>query len=105
MKSILSPRALRELNRIHDYIAQYEPSAAQSFVDRVYSLMDTLEAQPLIGRATNTQRVLGLPLVDYPYLVFYRLNLRRSEIEIVSIRHAARRHPGFREAPAEIFAR
>jgi plasmid stabilization system protein ParE len=104
MRCRLTDAAARQLNEIHKYICQHDLAAADAVVERVYSSLESLRLNPDMGRATNVSGLRAYPLVRFPYLVFYRVRPKKDEIWVVSIRHAARRHPGFQES-AEQFAR
>ena len=104
MKCSLSARALRQLDEIHRYIAEHDPSAAHTLMERVQSLLLILEDQPYIGHPTRKSNVRVHALVRYPDLLFYRVNTRKNEVEVFKVMHAARRHPGFQES-SEQFAR
>lgn len=104
MKCQLTRTAARQLAKIHRYIRQYDPSAADAVVDRIYLSLESPRANPDMGRATNERGVRAYPLVRYPYLIFYRVHPETNEIWVVRILHAARRHSGFQES-AEQFAR
>lgn len=42
--------------------------------------------------------MFALRLSRYPHIIFFRI--RHGELEILHIRHGARRHPGFMEEAA-----
>ncbi len=82
MKCRLTSTAARQLNKIHRYIRQYDPVAADAMVERVYSSLESLRLNPDMGRATNEQGVRAYPLVRYP-LIFYRVHPKTDEIWVV----------------------
>jgi toxin ParE1/3/4 len=88
MKVRYSETALRELDEIFAYIYERNRSAAAAVVDRVAAL---LEEFPLAGHTTDEPGVRIMPLVRYPYLVFYAVN--GEEIVILHVRHGARLRP------------
>lgn len=91
MNVLWTPRALTDLEAIYGYIATDNPSAAAALIDHVLSLVeDTLASQPMIGRPG---RVAGTRecLAHRNYILAYRV--RSEQIEILTVRHAARLWP------------
>jgi len=91
MKVRYSPRALAQLEEIHEYIARRNRSAAISVVARIQSLCVTLGEFPGMGAATDQPGVRMAPVVRYPYLIFYAVITESSEVRILRIRHGRRR--------------
>lgn len=56
-----------------------------------------LALSPFIGRAQQEDGVRKLVVSKYPYLVYYRVNEDRSEVDILRIYHSARLRP-YRDA-------
>jgi len=50
MKIIWSPLAVDRASEIADYIAQDKPSAAEKWIDTVFSKVEQLKSSPEIGR-------------------------------------------------------
>jgi len=86
------------------YFNNENPRAAIAVLDRLDEVTDRLAQFPKSGHVVDDAGVRMVPLVRFPYLVFYRIENNGSELSILSIRHAARRHPGFQES-SEQFAR
>jgi addiction module RelE/StbE family toxin len=91
MKVRYSETALRELDEIFAYIYERNRSAAAAVVDRVDRVAALLEEFPFAGHTTDEPGVRIMPLVRYPYLVFYAVN--GEEIVILHVRHGARLRP------------
>lgn len=86
----LSPKALRDLQSLHDYIAR-EGSAerADRMLDALVEAMDRLAEMPGMGRVRRTRRGAELRVWPVPpFLVFYRR--AEASIEIVRVLHGAR---------------
>jgi len=81
-------RALADLNAIETYIGQFSPLAARRFVLRLYHAGLALAEQPNRGRPISGGR-RELTIVA-PYLLRYRV--RGGVVQILSLRHGARRH-------------
>jgi toxin ParE1/3/4 len=89
MKVVYTDEALENLAGILDYIASHYPAIYEAFRLRLQSVVARIGEWP-----ESVQEVLGrpgvrvVPLIRYPYKVFYR---RTDEaIEILYIHHAAR---------------
>ena len=91
MKVTFSPRALAALSEIHAYNAEDSPRAAGEVVAFIESLCLKLGDYPRIGRPTDLKDVRVVPVVRYPYLVFYIILGASDEIRILRIRHGARK--------------
>lgn len=83
--------ALRELGEILSYIFERNPSAAAGVADRVQRLAALLEEFPFAGHDTDEAGVRMVPLVRYPFLIFYAVD--GEEVVILHVRHAARLRP------------
>ena len=84
-----TPTALRDLQSLHEYIADDNASAATGVVQHVVDAVDALERHPNMGRrgrVADTRELIVLP-----YIVVYRLH--ESVIELLAIIHGARRWP------------
>ena len=91
MRVTYSRRALRQLEEIHAYIDERNPQAAREIIARVGALCEQLGAFPGIGTQTDQAGVRVLPVVRYPYNIFYMLIPGQDEVRILRIRHSARR--------------
>ena len=94
MKVRYSETALRELDEIFVYIHERNRSAAVTVVDRIRRLTSLIGELPLIGHLTDEEGVRMMPVVRYPFLIFYTLNDETNEVVILHVRHAARLRPG-----------
>ena len=89
VRVILTRRAASDLRGIGDYVAQFNPLAAQRLAARLLSAAHSLESFPERGRRISGDR-RELTLI-HPYLIRYRFDGER--VTITEIRHGARR-PG-----------
>jgi toxin ParE1/3/4 len=90
-------RALRQLDEIYDYLRERNPVAAAAVMARIAASISHVADYPFMGRKTDRNGVHMHAIVDYPYLIFYRINVAKDEVRVISVRHGARRHPGFQE--------
>ncbi len=93
MKVRYAETALRELDEIFAYISERNPPAAAAVLARIEGLAELLGQLPLVGHPTNREGVLVMPLVRYPYLIFYTVDDHAKEVLIVHVRHGARLRP------------
>lgn len=89
MKVRYSPRAVRDLAGIADYLVERSPRGAQSVDHGIRKTVDLIAAFPGGGRALEQRpTVRVMPVGRYPYLVFY--TIVKEEIVILHVRHGAR---------------
>ena len=88
MEVIWSPAALRDIDHIYHYLAQFNPHAAENVAREILATGDSLESFPYRGRSVpGTQlREITLP---YPYIIRYRVGA--DHVRILRVRHGARR--------------
>lgn len=83
---IWSGRALTDLTRILDYVAQDKPDAAQALAIDIRARTERLRQHPYMGReSTPNAREL---VVHRNYLVTYRI--KPGRVEILQVWHVAR---------------
>jgi plasmid stabilization system protein ParE len=82
-----SPRALRALFDLYDYLAADSPEAAGRVINRIRAAVSLLSSQELLGRASEMRNRREL-VVDH-YVITYQI--RRDRTWIVAIEHGARR--------------
>ena len=91
---IWSPTAKLDLWDILSYIADFNPSAAAQFGQKVFDKVERLLAFPESGRVAPE---FGDPaireIIQKPCRIVYRVNASNATIEIVRIWHAARGIP------------
>ena len=83
---VVTPRALRDLKRIGDYIAADSPRAAERFISVLRADLDKLVPFPLMAQAVGSHpRFRRLPYGAY--VIFYEVT--DSEVLIRAIEHSA----------------
>jgi plasmid stabilization system protein ParE len=86
MKIIWSPLAIERASEIAEYIAQDKPSAAEKWINTVFSKVETLKSAPEIGRMIPEIRSNEFRELIYGnYRIIYRLE--KKQISILTIRH------------------
>ena len=90
MKVRWTRRALADLNRLSDRIAQDKPAAADEFVQALADKVARLQDFPLLGRIGAYQDTREL-VVHKNYLVTYRV--RGDEVHVLQVWHLARNLP------------
>jgi toxin ParE1/3/4 len=91
MKVTIRRAAQGDLDRIADWIGKDNPRAAASMVARIRDHIDLLQEDNLanMGRAGLIEGTREL--IEYPYIIIYRVEKERDEIVVLSIIHGARR--------------
>lgn len=88
---IWRPVAESDLAGIVDYIAQDNPTRAESFGQELREKVGALAQHPLLGRSGRP----GLPdwlrelVVHKNYIVFYRVREESRTVEVLRVRHTA----------------
>ena len=89
MKVVWTEAALADLDQILAYTAESFPSLALSVEQRIRSVVARIGEWPDSARIMEQRpEVHVVPLIRYPYRLFYRVSDGR--IEILHIHHAAR---------------
>lgn len=87
-----SPRALADLEAIHDYIAADNPNAADSVIQRVLQSIAMLESFPLLGRDGRIAETRELLIPTLPYFAVYRI-VDETQLTVLTVMHTARQYP------------
>jgi len=86
LKIIWSPLAIERASEIAEYIAQDKPSAAENWIDVIFSKIDKLISSPEIGRIVpEIKNSQFRELIYGNYRIIYRIEKR--QISILTIRH------------------
>ncbi len=87
-------RSRAQLRDIYSDIARDNAPAARAVVLRVEEIAAVLARHPGLGRVVSRRGVRRLPVVPYPYLIYYRTG---RTVQILSVLHSARRQTRFHE--------
>ena len=90
MKVVYAERARRDIGDIYDAISKQSLDAAQRVEDFICAACDGHTDFPYATAATDELNVRRLPLVRYPYTIFYRIRTDVECIEIARVIHGAR---------------
>lgn len=86
-----TPRALRALDGIAEYIAVERPIAARQVVARVRLAVARLEEHPELGRSGRVFGTRELIVPDTRLIVAYRSV--KGDVEVLAVVHTAMRWP------------
>ncbi|MGB8401485.1 type II toxin-antitoxin system RelE/ParE family toxin [Bradyrhizobium sp.] len=90
MKLRFTPRAVRDLAEIADYIRARNPEAALRVRAAILESLQNLVLFPHVGRQQKVEGVRKLVTRRYPFLVYYTADETADEIVIITIQHSAR---------------
>lgn len=84
----VSTRALRDLVRLFDFVAEADPERALSHLASVRAAFEVLADHPLLGRvAEDGRRELVLSRGKYGYIAKYRWFAAEDVVLILAVRH------------------
>ena len=86
-----TPTALRDLEPLHEYVAEDSLPAARATVERILSGIEALSRHPDMGRKGRVP--VTRELIITPYIVAYRT--KGTALEVVAIIQSARRCPDY----------
>jgi plasmid stabilization system protein ParE len=93
---IIQPRASRDLDSIHAYIAKDSEQNAAGMVLKLLEAIDHLSISPGHTVARGQGSRLRHPahyVTVWPYVVYYRVHHEDRVVSVTHIRHGARRRP------------
>ena len=86
MRIVWSPLAVDKASEIADYIAQDKPSAAEKWINTVFSKVEQLKSSPEIGRIVpEISDSQFRELIYGNYRIIYRIE--NKQVSILTIRH------------------
>jgi plasmid stabilization system protein ParE len=89
MRVIWAAAALTDLDQAFAYTRQHFPQSLVPFERRVRATVERIELWPENARRIDDREgVRVVPLIRYPYRIFYRVSA--DQIEILHIHHVAR---------------
>ena len=92
---VWSPRSLRDVESIRDYISRDSSRVADLVVARIIKVVERLQAFPESGRKVPERNDPEIrEVIAAPYRVVYRL--REGNVEIITVFRASRLFPWIR---------
>jgi toxin ParE1/3/4 len=92
MKVVYTDEALADLDSILEYISSHYPATYPRFERRLQMVQARIAAWPESAQeVAERPGIRVVPLIRYPYKIFYRIEKER--VEILHVYHAARRAP------------
>jgi plasmid stabilization system protein ParE len=86
----LTRQAETDIENIAGYLIPRSPQGAMRVEAAIQEALALIARYPAVGHERR-QRVRRFALPRYPYLIFYRMNEVDNAIEVLAIRHAARK--------------
>lgn len=100
MKLHWSQRALNDVARLREYIAQDSPFYARQFTERLIKHIENLIAFPHMGRFVPEAEHRDIrELIYQGYRVIYHISNDQNQIELVTIVHGSRDLGGMENKP------
>lgn len=85
---VYSARALEQLERAFEFLAQRDPTAALNAATAIQSAVATLTGHPLIGRRIESEiRELVISFGKSGYVALYRFLPHLDVVRVLAIRH------------------
>ena len=86
MRVRYSPRSIEDLETIRLYIAKDNPNVAWVVASFIRRSIAVLQEWPYHGRATEKENVRRLVVMNYPYVLYYRVG---DDVLILTVMHTA----------------
>lgn len=81
-------RALADLDRLFDFLAEQEPGVAKEAAAAIVHAIAVLERHPYIGRPVRGRvRELVISFGRSGYVALYRVTPGRDRVEVLAVRH------------------
>ncbi len=82
-----SHRALKDLERIFDFLIQVAPDIATQTAEEIVDATSILQRHPLIGRPVGDFRELVISKGRTGYVALYRYLPEKDRVDILILRH------------------
>lgn len=93
---VISPRAGREMQEIHEFVQGQSPQNATEVIERLLQGMNSLKTSPLRFKIERRVRKLGYTvhaMVVYPFIVYYRVIADEAIVRILCVQRVSKRRP------------
>jgi toxin ParE1/3/4 len=94
-----TPRALRHLRQIDEYLSTQSPAGARRVGERIVEVVALLARFPDLGREGVLEGTIEMVVPGVSYIVVYRID-SVEVLTILGVYHGARLRPG-QSAPAD----
>jgi toxin ParE1/3/4 len=91
MRVHYSPRAVRDLDSIREYLSKLSPKGAVNVLTAIYAAIEFIRRHPEGTEATSFSGVRTKIVQRYRFRIFYRAVASDNAIEIIHVRHTSRR--------------
>ena len=92
MKVVFTDEALLDLNEILLYIDNNYPAISDAFRRRLRAVTERIGTWPeSTEEVAQRAGVRMVPLIRYPYRIFYRIGT--DTVEVLHVHHSARQYP------------
>jgi toxin ParE1/3/4 len=89
MRVVYTTEALADLEGILSYIANHYPAISGAFQNRLHAVIARVSRWPESAQeVAERPGVRVVPLIRYPYKIFYRIS--NEAVEVLHVHHAAR---------------
>jgi plasmid stabilization system protein ParE len=89
MKVVLSPRAVGDLEDIHDWIAADSPRAARAVSMRILQSVERLGLFPEMGRSGRDAGTREWVVPGLPYIAVYEVRPESQAVVVIAVFHGA----------------
>jgi len=83
------PTALVQLDAVFSYIATHNRPAARRVIAYIKRSIARLADFPYSAKPSEIPDIRELPIVRYPYIVFYAVDEDKREVLILRVRHTS----------------
>jgi len=83
------PKAVQQVDAISSYLAARHPAAARRVGEAISRGIERIARFPHRSRPSEVPGVRELPIVRYPYVVFYAVDDQAREIQGLRVRHTS----------------
>ena len=89
MKIRYRPAAVAQLDAIFSHIAGHNRPAGHRVMSTIKRSIERLADFPHSARSSEVPGIRELPIVRYPYIVFYTVDDAAQEVHILRVRHTS----------------
>ncbi len=89
MKIRYRPTALAQIDAIFAFVSERNPAAADRVMRTIKQNIDRLSEYPYSARCSEVAGIRELPIVRYPYTVFYTVDEAAQEVHVLRVRHTS----------------